>query len=839
MDEKKEAKQVNDWTSAWKMSTNVLENNTNDCKEDWKSDNNKNNKPITNIDNNQQKSVDFNFKWNYANDTPITQTNIADNTINDKPPESFPLPIEPSTVQQIDDADNNNTDDAFMPSFIESMKKMYTNTHSNNDVSENEDLDLNNNNTQLNDQKLEQYDEQIAPIRIITDEKSEHKNDENNLLTSFIDCLKKRYVISNEPLDDEEKETQRYEQHNEFMQHLLDAATQIQLWDKLSYKQKLKQKQLIANTIQIEDHKIKDPFYSGMDGDVPAELKKVIDGSVVIESALKKYRPSMQQVTDFISSIHSGKLDVSNPMHIVMYSMQHFIKHKMLVEIYNAYAIVAYSLELTLCGKSKGNNGESEEDKEKRIDKEVEEIVQLIMTNVFNNDSKSVKRPLGSSMYVRFDGTYKHKRYFIDNLYKNVYCGKLKFGQDLGVGDNYRIDCGGDLFAVCGGTGWKYRDPAMISCFIDTKTHIIKHIYGNRGFSSPGQMLYCDTYHNRIWNSGDHRIKSSGIIDTNGKDTYCEKVDCEYILNASKSGILFSTLDKMFIFCSNGIFYSWTMNKLSKHKTDYYTNCCDDDEIPEMDENGINTQQYAIFENTSSDLECVEVEVSGGEKYHDSFEINTDLVMFKYASLSIVNNVESKVYITNNNAIYSYDMNKNMFDGMLLGHNGDSHIPFRQNIIESHNLLISNDYDMVKIWDIRDFQPKITINACGFNNNLNSCVAFNVSGNVFIASGGGDEAVTIWDIRKVDGALYEISTGNNNVNQIIWHENSQSLFISTECEYVDRLGGKYYGTSLDPTSTFYDSDEQENDWPSRAVHRKDGFPICFDSGANQVFRCKF
>eukprot|EP01083_Nonionella_stella_P230394 814472_1 len=666
------------------------------------------------------------------------------------------------------------------------------------------------------------------------------KNDEPDRFQCFIDELKASYVpFDKANLATTEDEKKWFETHNELEQHLFDAAHQIQLSNTLSSSEKLVKRKQIACMINDYVQNIIQTCEQ-----VPSDIITNNDGSAVMECALKRYRPSREVLMQIISMLHSGRLDPSNAMQMVMFQIQSNLQMEQFNQIIRAYAVSSNYLDLksSIFNKDEDGGQSNVED----IQSDVTKIVDFLWNEIYNED-QTKNRPKGSSTFVRFDPSYKTNKYFVSDTLEKVMCGKLRFGSGYGPGQHYHMDCAGDLLAICGGSGWKYRDPSTKSYFIHPTTHKMKRIgRSNRGFASTGRTVYCDAIHNRIWSSGDGRVKCSGIIE-NGKDIN-GSLSAEYILDASSiSGrTLFTTKENVFMYSNKGIFYRWSLNKLFKHTEDIYAEH-EDDNIPDKDKHGIATVP-GIFQNTWSDLEFVKVEVSGGQKpesclkLKEPFEIDEDSNHNDCSMIAMSGKSTNldHMFVTNKNIIYSYDLNKQNVNGMLLGHNCDARVALRQHLIESHHLLVSHDYNMVKVWDIRTCAPQISIKASGMHC-LNSCVGFNVSGNSFIASGGNDECVTVWDIRNVNakrnGALYEISTGNNNVDGIVWHESSNSLFAMTDCLYIDRFGRKYYGTNHELTDDY--DDDEVNDWPERAKHRKTDFPCEYDSAQNDVFRFRF
>jgi hypothetical protein len=61
---------------------------------------------------------------------------------------------------------------------------------------------------------------------------------------------------------------------------------------------------------------------------------------------------------------------------------------------------------------------------------------------------------------------------------------------------------------------------------------------------------------------------------------------------------------------------------------------------------------------------------------------------------------------------------------------------------------------------------------------------------MYCFAGGTGQSVWAWDLRGGQGqALYELSTGNLDVDALVWHEASSSLIASCNGTYRDRWVG--------------------------------------------------
>lgn len=94
---------------------------------------------------------------------------------------------------------------------------------------------------------------------------------------------------------------------------------------------------------------------------------------------------------------------------------------------------------------------------------------------------------------------------------------------------------------------------------------------------------------------------------------------------------------------------------------------------------------------------------------------------------------------------------------------------------------------LARIYDYRSPLPQILLD--GHSAPLN-CSAIAPYGGQFplIFTGGSDELLKTWDIRYTKNCLYELSTGTLWINDMVWHEGSNSLWVAGENCNQDRLG---------------------------------------------------
>jgi WD40 repeat protein len=146
----------------------------------------------------------------------------------------------------------------------------------------------------------------------------------------------------------------------------------------------------------------------------------------------------------------------------------------------------------------------------------------------------------------------------------------------------------------------------------------------------------------------------------------------------------------------------------------------------------------------------------------------------------------------------------------------------------------------------------------GNDKQMRTCAMVSANGIPYVFTGGSDECIRVWDIRS-SRYLYELSTGNTTVMDMVWHTPSSSLIACLYCDYIDRYGhGLNYG--------YNDNNEDADDqlgmpshiyistiyqyginvifsacvgWPSEALHDQSDFGMPFDYGRHGILSYRF
>ncbi|KAG9082197.1 hypothetical protein FRC06_005171 [Ceratobasidium sp. 370] len=157
--------------------------------------------------------------------------------------------------------------------------------------------------------------------------------------------------------------------------------------------------------------------------------------------------------------------------------------------------------------------------------------------------------------------------------------------------------------------------------------------------------------------------------------------------------------------------------------------------------------------------------------------------------------------------------------------------------------LTACDDGYARLFDLRIPLPTLTFDACQLNEACDAAVLAYPDG---IPSTGKAEQIKMWDVRART-PVYELATGNNQVESLAWDSDRNCLYAATECSYQDRLGYRrgYRGARrrpiVDPEDEDYDPDDfdEEAAWPKDAWHYENYFGYPFDAGNHRIYRYAF
>ncbi|KAF5342363.1 hypothetical protein D9611_001753 [Ephemerocybe angulata] len=173
-----------------------------------------------------------------------------------------------------------------------------------------------------------------------------------------------------------------------------------------------------------------------------------------------------------------------------------------------------------------------------------------------------------------------------------------------------------------------------------------------------------------------------------------------------------------------------------------------------------------------------------------------------------------------------------------------------------------------RLYDVRVPLPTITIEAAACQTNCGAAVVCHPDGIPYMfVSDKEAECITLWDIRA-KAPVYDLATGNNVVDGLVWNDERNELFAATTCNYVDRNGYHHgyeqariprqeteedaakdsEGNEDDWVDDDDDEDEEDDEdrwedtdqcWPGNAYHSETYFGHTFDSGDHRIYRYAF
>ncbi|KAG9127563.1 hypothetical protein FRC07_012193 [Ceratobasidium sp. 392] len=150
----------------------------------------------------------------------------------------------------------------------------------------------------------------------------------------------------------------------------------------------------------------------------------------------------------------------------------------------------------------------------------------------------------------------------------------------------------------------------------------------------------------------------------------------------------------------------------------------------------------------------------------------------------------------------------------------------------------------VRLFDIRTPLPVLTFDACQQNEACDAAVFTHPDGIPTIFTGTGKaEQIRMWDVRART-SVYELATGNNQVESLAWDSTRNCLYAATAWSYRDRLGYRHdYRTrrssGRDEDDEDEDEDDEEHAWPRNAWHDENYFGYTFDAGDHRIYRYAF
>ncbi|KAG9007011.1 hypothetical protein FRB93_008277 [Tulasnella sp. JGI-2019a] len=397
------------------------------------------------------------------------------------------------------------------------------------------------------------------------------------------------------------------------------------------------------------------------------------------------------------------------------------------------------------------------------------------------------------------------------------------------IANPWGMAVGGDVLVVAGAGGWKERESRAsrfsIPATSDDAEQILKQSNLKTGFAGPFGNLLVDSY--AIWGSGDERIKAFDLTTGKLKHT----LSCRDGYDQGMFGIHDK---KIFRANASGTFACWNRATLETHLPSIskastkpaFGGLIDDDHLGWLDGDD-------------------DVEMSRGQAPDSTFTVPS-----LKGPLGNLVNVPNTSRFLGTKALSGGGMEPEdllgvrIFDiarpeagatvvGLGLGANIES--------IKTHeempdNFVAAGSDPITRIFDLRNGPlPQIVLE--GHSRDVTSCAIASFGHGQFpiIFTGGKDEAVRAWDIRRTKTCLYELSAGTLTVQDLAWHDATRTLFISGQNLNEDRMGNHHDYDELDEE----DEEDSATYWPRTAVTGKDYFGKRWCSTTHAILEYKF
>jgi len=353
------------------------------------------------------------------------------------------------------------------------------------------------------------------------------------------------------------------------------------------------------------------------------------------------------------------------------------------------------------------------------------------------------------------------------------------------------ISVDGDILALSGSTGYKYRSPSFLVKQLEQNPQNNEMIYDpfqltelETGFYEPGCFVACSQKLGSVACMADQRIK---IFDVNQRGMPCRAT----LMAKNCSEVVF--IDDKILTISNtksNEIHQWNFQNLKEHEP--WTL----DEVLGEDEDVINGRRWLNLTESSWNDDVGEfpekIDVNIGETPHiksiiqglPKFEVDTVTNNFASTNHSLL------LASSSDPAIYLVDLDQSkvvqkFFGNLNIGRRGMS----LSTSMECPNLLMSTLSDNhVRIWDLRSNNnlPVMTIAHAQRDygsGDISSCFGEDM----IIFTGGKDQCIRTWDLRRFPTCMYKLSTGNTSVETLQYSEKTKSLFA-----VVQGFGCKQY-----------------------------------------------
>ncbi|KAJ7128668.1 hypothetical protein C8R44DRAFT_873362 [Mycena epipterygia] len=426
-------------------------------------------------------------------------------------------------------------------------------------------------------------------------------------------------------------------------------------------------------------------------------------------------------------------------------------------------------------------------------------------------------------------------------LVKAIYEARCEISSDEAFAQPLRLVNNGSCLVVPSMGGYKQRDPLLTYYVLGdtTEQHFpLTARHADVGLSEVAFACATDEQRKLIFLADDYRIKSYAWANQQTGEIYEEGLATHTLSSRNHTGAIAVLTSGSVIRASKGSAAMWNLDELPTHgrtgrkrigrKFSQETWRDDEDEI----EDSSGSQHTSVIKfadpkvapavwHPHPGLPATMLCTSNPAESEDYSFISLDL---EHGGKTVVR------YFGNGGGIGDFSTSKGDPNAFLTGAS-DGH---------------------ARLYDTRMPLPVLTFCAGSGDEDCGGVALIHPDGIPAVFTGStNDQVIRLWDIRARK-MVYELSTGNNDVNAMTWDDAQNALYVSTTCSFMDRNGyTSDYRRARLPLSmlpepvprggmpNYDDEGPFDKCWPKRAKHAEGYWGAVFDAGNHRILRYAF
>ncbi|KAI9061095.1 hypothetical protein FKP32DRAFT_1594780 [Trametes sanguinea] len=341
------------------------------------------------------------------------------------------------------------------------------------------------------------------------------------------------------------------------------------------------------------------------------------------------------------------------------------------------------------------------------------------------------------------------------------------------------ISSGGSILALASGSGWKARDPALHYYMLDAQSdNCLESVSMDPGLSNVPRFVAADEDSKLVYLADDDRIKSFSF-DRGASKERIKRLPNIHTMDSERAydGPLAVLPGGRVARAGKGKAALWNPSELETHQ---------DHPGTLIGGSAVNT------DNSWREPGCPSIEMSSGSKPHAVVAFSDDP---SYAPTTWHLHSPTGHMLCGERAVLGVGHSCIALDlehggrraARYLGHGGDV-VRITTSPADPHLFVTAASDGYARMFDVRRPLPVLTVETSIQHEGCADVVLVHPDGIPTLFTGGDrTQQVKMWDIREQE-CVYELSTGNNAVAAMAWDDAHSSLYVATECPYVNKLG---------------------------------------------------